>query len=72
MRIRLNGGLEVEVNSYSYGYTYGSIIEGVPDQELYQVVFNFENKPNCVERFSLVKVNDEWQIAGYFYWIPNN
>ena len=56
MRIRLNGGLEVEVNSFSYGYTYGSIIEGVPNKKLNEAIIQNASYPSNWGDRKLLKV----------------
>jgi hypothetical protein len=70
----LNSRSQMTDESGNREYYSNQVFEGLPqypDQTLMQICFNFENKEDYFERFTMIKEDGQWLFAGYNYWIPN-
>jgi hypothetical protein len=45
MEIKLKSGLEVRVDGFHFGYTYGGLLEGMPNERINKNIFKRTNCP---------------------------
>lgn len=46
IKIKLNSGREVSVEGFSFGYTYGGLYEGLPNEKMNNDIFDRSSYPN--------------------------
>ena len=59
IRIKLNGGNDVTVEGFQFGYTYGGLIEGSPNERLNKKIFDWTTYPSKWGSRKLLKIQPD-------------
>ncbi|UII26759.1 hypothetical protein LVD15_26270 [Fulvivirga maritima] len=59
IRIRLNCGRDVKVNGFQFGYTYGGLLEGSPNERMNKSIFERTTYPSDWGGRKVIKIQPD-------------
>ncbi|WP_196889881.1 hypothetical protein [Aureivirga sp. CE67] len=79
IRIKLNCGREVKVDGFQFGYTYGGLLEGSPNERMNKSIFDRTTYPSNWGSRKLLKIQPDkndfkngLKPTYYIVWLHSN